>query len=97
MTVGTFHNFIWTDAEFQCGSNGNLHFATHALVLAQFAFYFGKAGDENKNTCIQLLNRHVYTLIDMHSLFIGLYSITMGQYTLVYISIQPYNTCIDQP
>ena len=52
MTVGTFDFFIWTDAEFQCDSHGNIHFAIHALVLAQFAFYFRKAGDENKNRYI---------------------------------------------
>ncbi len=40
MIVGTFDFFIWTDAEFQCDSHGDIHFAIHALVLAQFAFYF---------------------------------------------------------
>ena len=74
MTVGTFDFLIWTDAEFQCGSNGNIHFAIYTLVLTQFAFYFRKASDENKNRHIQLLNRHVYTLIGMQSPSIGLYS-----------------------
>ncbi len=46
MTMGTFD---FTDAEFQCGSNGNIHFAIYALILIQFAFYFQKAGDKNKN------------------------------------------------
>ena len=51
-TVGTFDFFIWTDAEIQCDSDGDIHFAIHALVLAQFAFYFQKAGVENKKTHI---------------------------------------------
>ena len=86
MTVGTFDFFIWTDAEFQCDSDGNIHFAIHALVVAQFAFYFWKASDKNKNRHIQLLNKHIYTLIGMHSLSIGWYSIAMGWYTLVFNS-----------
>ena len=38
MTVETFED-----------SHGDIQFAIHALVLAQFAFYFQKASDENKN------------------------------------------------
>ena len=53
--------------------NGSIHFAVHALVLAQFAFYFQKASDENKNRHIQVLKRHAYNLAGMHSLYIGLY------------------------
>ncbi len=49
VTVGTFNFFVSTDAEFQCGSNSGIHFAIHALVLVQFAFYFQKAGGENIN------------------------------------------------
>ena len=52
MTVGTFDFFICIDAEFQCDSNGNICFAIYALVIAQFAFYSRKAGDENKNRLI---------------------------------------------
>ena len=83
MTVGTFDFFIWTDAEFQCGSNGGIHVAIHALVLAESAFYLRKASDENINRHIQLLKRHKYSRIWMYSLVIGLYSTAIGQYTLI--------------
>ena len=74
-----------------------MHFAIYAIVLAQFAFYSQKAGDENKNRYIWLLNRHVYIPLYMHSPFIGLYSIAMSSILLHSIAnylvnaYQPYS------
>ena len=90
MTVGTFDFFIWTDAEFQCDSHGDIHLVIHALVIAQFAFYSRKASDKNKNRHILLLNKHIYTLIGMHRLIFNSYGLVFNLYTLVYTSIQPY-------